>query len=122
MSNFVRGIWYWALGIGHPFSARRYANGFAQGKWALGMGRGTEGKIFSPAPHLPISPSPHLPTPHPTRLFPVDVSALNNWLEFPLVASATMERIPSKVAGIVRGSINMTLLLSLLPILVPISR
>jgi hypothetical protein len=30
---------YGAWGMGHPFSARRYANGFAQGKWGLGIGK-----------------------------------------------------------------------------------
>ncbi|AUB38989.1 hypothetical protein COO91_04971 [Nostoc flagelliforme CCNUN1] len=30
------GIGNWELGIGHPFPAGRYANGYAQGKWAMG--------------------------------------------------------------------------------------
>lgn len=35
--------------------------------------------------------------------------------------SEISDRIPSNVAGIARGSINITLLLSLLPMVVPIS-
>ena len=39
-----------------------------------------------------------------------------------LLPSPTIDRIPSSVAGMLRGSINITLLLSLVPIFRPISR
>ncbi|MEH1827798.1 MAG: 2-succinylbenzoate--CoA ligase [Nostoc sp.] len=43
------------LGMGHPFSARRYANGFAQGKWAWGMGHGNN--IQCPIPNSIMIPT-----------------------------------------------------------------
>jgi hypothetical protein len=42
--------------IGHPFSARRYANGSAQGKWALGIVKEVSEQTENsfPIPHSPF--------------------------------------------------------------------
>lgn len=68
----------------------------------------------------PVVPCSELSQPRPL-VFMFDVWLSKIWLES-VGTSETMERMPSRVAGIVRGSINITLLLSLLPIIVPISK